>query len=87
MTIRLHYTEAGPGGQDDGAGGTPVVLLHGGGPGASGLSTFGEDEVGEIYVASYGTGRIHVIEGPLEPVNPVLRCDVASGCLPRRVPR
>ena len=52
-----------------------------------GISTFGEDEVGEIYVASYGTGRIHAIEGPLEPVNPVLRCDVASGCLPRRVPR
>jgi 4,5:9,10-diseco-3-hydroxy-5,9,17-trioxoandrosta-1(10),2-diene-4-oate hydrolase len=41
MTIRLHYTEAGPGGPGDGAGGTPVVLLHGGGPGASGLSNFG----------------------------------------------
>ena len=38
MSIRLHYTEAGPG---DGAAGTPVVLLHGGGPGASGLSNFG----------------------------------------------
>src|SRR5215471_17290222 len=36
MAVRLHYTEAGAG-----EGGTPVVLLHGGGPGASGLSNFG----------------------------------------------
>jgi 4,5:9,10-diseco-3-hydroxy-5,9,17-trioxoandrosta-1(10),2-diene-4-oate hydrolase len=37
--MRLHYHEAGPGG--DGATGTPVVLLHGGGPGASAWSNFG----------------------------------------------
>jgi 4,5:9,10-diseco-3-hydroxy-5,9,17-trioxoandrosta-1(10),2-diene-4-oate hydrolase len=37
--MRLHYHEAGPSG-GDGAG-TPVVLLHGGGPGASAWSNFG----------------------------------------------
>jgi 4,5:9,10-diseco-3-hydroxy-5,9,17-trioxoandrosta-1(10),2-diene-4-oate hydrolase len=31
--MRLHYTEAGTG--------TPVVMLHGGGPGVSGMSNFG----------------------------------------------
>ena len=37
--MRLHYHEAGP---DDGRrGGTPVVMLHGGGPGASAWSNFG----------------------------------------------
>jgi 4,5:9,10-diseco-3-hydroxy-5,9,17-trioxoandrosta-1(10),2-diene-4-oate hydrolase len=35
--IRLHYHEAGT----DAGAGTPVVLLHGGGPGASGWSNFG----------------------------------------------
>jgi 4,5:9,10-diseco-3-hydroxy-5,9,17-trioxoandrosta-1(10),2-diene-4-oate hydrolase len=36
---RLHYHEAGP---DDGQpGSTPVVMLHGGGPGASAWSNFG----------------------------------------------
>src|SRR5215472_689130 len=34
---RLHYHEAGPGGE---AGELPVVLLHGGGPGASAWSNF-----------------------------------------------
>jgi 4,5:9,10-diseco-3-hydroxy-5,9,17-trioxoandrosta-1(10),2-diene-4-oate hydrolase len=38
--MRLHYHEAGPGG---GATGTPVVLLHGGGPGASAWSNFGRN--------------------------------------------
>ena len=37
--IRLHYHEAGP--QDGQRGGTPVVMLHGGGPGASAWSNFG----------------------------------------------
>ena len=37
--MRLHYYEAGP---DDGQpGGPPVVMLHGGGPGASAWSNFG----------------------------------------------
>jgi 4,5:9,10-diseco-3-hydroxy-5,9,17-trioxoandrosta-1(10),2-diene-4-oate hydrolase len=37
--LRLHYHEAGP---DDGQpAGTPVVMLHGGGPGASAWSNFG----------------------------------------------
>ena len=37
--MRLHYHEAGP---DDGQrDGTPVVMLHGGGPGASAWSNFG----------------------------------------------
>jgi 4,5:9,10-diseco-3-hydroxy-5,9,17-trioxoandrosta-1(10),2-diene-4-oate hydrolase len=37
--MRLHYHEAGP---DDGQrGATPVVMLHGGGPGASAWSNFG----------------------------------------------
>lgn len=37
--MRLHYYDAGPDGGGDG--GTPVVLLHGGGPGASAWSNFG----------------------------------------------
>jgi 4,5:9,10-diseco-3-hydroxy-5,9,17-trioxoandrosta-1(10),2-diene-4-oate hydrolase len=44
--MRLHYHEAGPAAQDGGAGqdgGTPVVLLHGGGPGASAWSNFGRN--------------------------------------------
>jgi 4,5:9,10-diseco-3-hydroxy-5,9,17-trioxoandrosta-1(10),2-diene-4-oate hydrolase len=44
--MRLHYHEAGPAVQDGGAGqegGTPVVLLHGGGPGASAWSNFGRN--------------------------------------------
>jgi len=36
----LHYHEAGPAG---GAAGAPVVMLHGGGPGASGWSNFGRN--------------------------------------------
>jgi 4,5:9,10-diseco-3-hydroxy-5,9,17-trioxoandrosta-1(10),2-diene-4-oate hydrolase len=38
--MRLHYHEAGPAGD---AGETPVVLLHGGGPGASAWSNFGRN--------------------------------------------
>jgi 4,5:9,10-diseco-3-hydroxy-5,9,17-trioxoandrosta-1(10),2-diene-4-oate hydrolase len=50
--LRLHYNEAGPGGPGGpgglgGLGGLeaalPVVLLHGGGPGASGWSNFGRN--------------------------------------------
>ena len=37
--MRLHYHEAGP--EDGQRGGTPVVMLHGGGPGASAWSNFG----------------------------------------------
>jgi 4,5:9,10-diseco-3-hydroxy-5,9,17-trioxoandrosta-1(10),2-diene-4-oate hydrolase len=37
--LRLHYHEAGSGA----AGAAPVVLLHGGGPGASGWSNFGRN--------------------------------------------
>src|SRR5918997_305475 len=37
----VHFHEAGP--ADGGAGGTPVVLLHGGGPGASAWSNFGRN--------------------------------------------
>ena len=37
--MRLHYHEAGPADPD----GPPVVLLHGGGPGASGWSNFGRN--------------------------------------------
>jgi 4,5:9,10-diseco-3-hydroxy-5,9,17-trioxoandrosta-1(10),2-diene-4-oate hydrolase len=37
--MRLHYHEAGPASPD----GLPVVLLHGGGPGASGWSNFGRN--------------------------------------------
>ncbi|HTS99997.1 MAG TPA: alpha/beta fold hydrolase [Streptosporangiaceae bacterium] len=36
--MRLHYHEAGPAGEP---GGPPVVMLHGGGPGASAWSNFG----------------------------------------------
>ena len=64
---------------------TYVVLPPGGV--LQGISTFGEDQAGEIYVASYATGRIYAIEGPGPGVNPLQRCDVAAGCLPRRVPR
>ncbi len=38
--LRLHYHEAGPGGGGDAL---PVVMLHGGGPGASGWSNFGRN--------------------------------------------
>jgi 4,5:9,10-diseco-3-hydroxy-5,9,17-trioxoandrosta-1(10),2-diene-4-oate hydrolase len=42
--MRLHYHEAAPAGPDGAAaGGTPVVLLHGGGPGASAWSNFGRN--------------------------------------------
>ena len=37
--MKLHYHEAG--GHDSGSSGTPAVLLHGGGPGASAWSNFG----------------------------------------------
>jgi 4,5:9,10-diseco-3-hydroxy-5,9,17-trioxoandrosta-1(10),2-diene-4-oate hydrolase len=40
--MRLHYHEAGPG-QDVVASGLPLVLLHGGGPGASAWSNFGRN--------------------------------------------
>jgi 4,5:9,10-diseco-3-hydroxy-5,9,17-trioxoandrosta-1(10),2-diene-4-oate hydrolase len=39
--MRLHYHEAAPGG--GAAGGVPVVILHGGGPGASAWSNFGRN--------------------------------------------
>jgi 4,5:9,10-diseco-3-hydroxy-5,9,17-trioxoandrosta-1(10),2-diene-4-oate hydrolase len=39
----LHYHEAGPAGGGDSAAGTPVVMLHGGGPGASAWSNFGRN--------------------------------------------
>jgi 4,5:9,10-diseco-3-hydroxy-5,9,17-trioxoandrosta-1(10),2-diene-4-oate hydrolase len=41
--MRLHYHEAGPAGDTaaEAAAGTPVVLLHGGGPGASAWGNFG----------------------------------------------
>jgi len=51
------------------------------------VSAFGEDEAGEIYVASYYTGRVFRIEGPPPAANPLLRCDAATRCLPRRVTR
>jgi len=38
--LRLHYHEAGPAGEP---GGAPVVMLHGGGPGASAWSNFGRN--------------------------------------------
>jgi 4,5:9,10-diseco-3-hydroxy-5,9,17-trioxoandrosta-1(10),2-diene-4-oate hydrolase len=38
--MRLHYHEAAPADQADG---TPVVMLHGGGPGASAWSNFGRN--------------------------------------------
>ncbi len=31
------------------------------------ISTFGEDEAGEVYVADHGRGEIHRISGPVEP--------------------
>src|SRR5262245_65673824 len=39
--MRLHYHEAGPTQED--ASGLPLVLLHGGGPGASAWSNFGRN--------------------------------------------
>ena len=47
----------------------------------SGISTFGEDEAGEIYVASYFDGRIYAIDGPGPGVNPLERA--ADHALPR----
>jgi hypothetical protein len=48
-----------------------VVVLPGGE--LSGISTFGEDEAGELYVASYNTGRIFAIDGPGPGLNPAAR--------------
>ena len=53
-----------------------------------GISTFGEDENAEIYVASYATGRIYAIDGPAPGVNPLARCDAGDRpCLRRHIPR
>ncbi len=41
--MRLHYHDAGPPEGSVSAGGLPVVLLHGGGPGASAWSNFGRN--------------------------------------------
>jgi 4,5:9,10-diseco-3-hydroxy-5,9,17-trioxoandrosta-1(10),2-diene-4-oate hydrolase len=41
--MRLHYHEAGPASTGEAAAGTPVVMLHGGGPGASAWSNFGRN--------------------------------------------
>ena len=53
----------------------------------SSVSTFGEDESGELYVASYYAGRIFRIEGPPPGASPLLRCDASTRCLTRRVAR
>jgi 4,5:9,10-diseco-3-hydroxy-5,9,17-trioxoandrosta-1(10),2-diene-4-oate hydrolase len=55
--LRLHYHEAGPVSSPDG--GTPVVLLHGGGPGASAWSNFGPN-VGALA----GTFRTLAVDQP-----------------------
>lgn len=39
--MTLHYHEAGPADGPDGSGAPVVIMLHGGGPGASGWSNFG----------------------------------------------
>ena len=52
-----------------------------------GISTFGEDEAGDVYVASYSNGRVYRIDGPAPAANPLLRCDAATRCLTRRVTR
>jgi glucose/sorbosone dehydrogenase/VCBS repeat protein/FG-GAP repeat protein len=39
---------------------TPFSLING----PSGISTFGEDEAGELYVAGLNSGTIHAIDGP-----------------------
>jgi 4,5:9,10-diseco-3-hydroxy-5,9,17-trioxoandrosta-1(10),2-diene-4-oate hydrolase len=41
--MRLHYHEAGPASTGEAAARTPVVMLHGGGPGASAWSNFGRN--------------------------------------------
>jgi Glucose / Sorbosone dehydrogenase/FG-GAP-like repeat len=54
----------------------------------SSISSFGEDEKGEIYIVGYGTGKIYAIRGPLSSPNDLTgdsRSDVvyrdASGAL------
>jgi glucose/arabinose dehydrogenase len=42
----------------------------------SGISTFGEDEAGELYVASFGDGRIFAITAPGPAANPLERTHV-----------
>jgi 4,5:9,10-diseco-3-hydroxy-5,9,17-trioxoandrosta-1(10),2-diene-4-oate hydrolase len=48
-TMRIHYHEAGPEGSDA----LPVVILHGGGPGASAWSNFGRNL--PVFAARYRT--------------------------------
>jgi hypothetical protein len=52
-----------------------------------GISTFGEDEAGDVYVATYSNGRVYRIDGPAPAAHPLLRCDAATRCLTRRVTR
>jgi glucose/arabinose dehydrogenase len=48
----------------------------------SGVSTFGEDEAGEILVASYNDGRVYAIQGLAPGVNPVNRFEYNSAGQP-----
>ena len=48
--MRLHYHEAGPDGEP---GGAPLVMLHGGGPGASAWSNFGRNLL--VFAARFRT--------------------------------
>jgi len=42
----------------------------------SGISTFGEDEAGELYVASYNEGKLYAIVAPGPGANPLARFHV-----------
>ncbi|QJR11732.1 hypothetical protein DSM104443_02814 [Usitatibacter rugosus] len=44
-------------------GGWVTEQIIGPGAGPDGISSFGEDEAGELYVASYNTGRLYALEG------------------------
>jgi glucose/arabinose dehydrogenase len=48
----------------------------------AGISSFGEDEAGELYVASYADGRLYAIDGPAPAWNPASRFEpgVARCC-------
>src|SRR5438309_3703271 len=50
----------------------PFSLING----PSGISTFGEDEAGELYVAGLNSGTIHAIDGPGPAVVSVTRSDL-----------
>lgn len=52
------------------------------GTGGLQISTFGQDDAGELYLANYGNGRIYRFAGPAAPVSVVSSASFAEGLVP-----